>query len=325
MAGQISGTNENLENETPVDPWAEAFATLESKGEKAAETASGTDGGQDPHAGNADGAEPDIPQGGNGDANEDDTGGLDSPSGDDGVKSEKGFGGVFDIEVDEDSIREYEDNLNKELRDQAIGEVAREFVKRGVRNRNGRLGASLDDPDICKRDGDGVPRFYNPETGREFAGDNPRRQAQEWVDDYNKELARVFNEACEKYESHLKEDSAPQLAVMKFAPKYAKLDDIRRGMFDSIVEDYEIRDSNGDPVGYDIDLDKALALVDRQIAMIQDYAKSHSSHVAERPAEPILDMKTSSGAMSDAPVKIDSLAAAMEHLQNKQLEKLKTN
>jgi len=208
--------------------------------------------------------------------------------------------------------------------------MAQEFAKRGVMNQNGRLGATLDDPSICKRDSDGVPHFYNPETGQEFRGDNPRRQAQEWADDYNRELARAFNNACEEYEKHLRQEAEPKLAVMKFKSKYDKLDDIRKGMFDNVIEDYEVKDSNGDVIGYSCDLDKALALVDKQISMIQNYAKAHAPQQEQQDQQvqqntgPALDMKTSSGAVNggeSAP--INSLAAAMERLQDEQLEKLR--
>lgn len=326
MDGQITGTNEAQSNETQVDPWIAAFAALEPKSEETSETApDGTDGS------NATPEQPgmqevsDQAEAGNDNGDEAAVGGLDSSVGESGIERQNIFGNV---EVNEESIEKYETDLNERVRDQAIKDIANEFIKRGIRNRNGVLGATLDDPDICKRDEDGVPRFYNPETGREFTGDNPRRQAQEWVDDYNKELARVFNNTCEQYEQHLKEEEAPGLAVMKFAPKYNKLDDIRRGMFDNIIEDYEIKDNDGNVVGYSCDLDKALALVDRQIAMIQNYAKQHQAQQPEtqKPSGPALDMKTSSGAVqvgNDAPP--SSLAEAMERLQDVQLSKIKNN
>lgn len=228
---------------------------------------------------------------------------------------------MFDVSVED--FGKYKTNLEEQVRDRAIKEIAAEFVKRGVRNRNGVLGASMDDKDVCKRDDDGVPHFYNPETGQEFRGDNPRRQAQEWVDDYNKELRRVFNEACENYEKHLMEQEGPKLKVIEFAPKYEKLDDIRRGMFDNVIQDYEIQDKDGKVIGYSCDLDKALALVDRQIAMIQDYAKAHRQEPKPQPTGPALDMKTSSGAMASNDEPPKSLEEAMLRIQERELAKAK--
>jgi hypothetical protein len=111
---------------------------------------------------------------------------------------------------------------------------------------------------------------------------------------------------------------------MKFAPKYEKLDDIRRGMFDNIIEDYEVKDKEGKVIGYTVDLDKTLALVERQISMIQSYAKSHQPQQKQQPSGPALDMKTSSGAVpSGEQAPPTSLAEAMERLQDAQLSKTK--
>jgi hypothetical protein len=337
MADQTSGTNEVVENQAPVDPWVAAFAALEQRGEGDGEKPSDS-GSSDVSGGNVDNAEGANPSTDvsnaveNGDSVGDEAavGGLDSHAGTDGSEDTESRGSAFTeaLGVTEETIKQYEEKLSNDIRDKAITDVAQEFIKRGIRNRNGQLGATLDDPDICKRDEDGVPHFYNPETGREFTGDNPRRQAQEWVDDYNKELARVFNNSCEAYEETLKKDSAPQLAVMKFAPTYEKLDDISKGMFDNIVQNYEIADDNGKVIGYSCDLDKALDIVERQIGVIQNYAKQHQQQAAAKPAPtgPVLDMKTSSGAVpngNDAPP--TSLAEAMERLQDAQIAKLKKN
>lgn len=332
MADQISGTTEGVENQAPVDPWVAAFAALEPKSEETAETDTDTNavevGDADGNADTADGQDTTQVENRSGDADEGAVGGLDTAAGADTVEGGESGGGAFAeaLNVTEESIKQFEENLDNDIRNRAIDEVADEFIKRGVRNHNGQLGATMDDPDICKRDSDGVPHFYNPETGREFVGDNPRRQAQEWVDDYNKELARVFNNTCADYERHLKEEFAPRIEVMKFAPKYEQLDDIRKGMFDNVIQDYEIKDNDGKVIGYECDLDRALALVDRQIQMIQSYAKQHQQQVAEKPAPtgPALDMKTSSGAVlngNDAPP--SSLAEAMERLQDAQLSKMK--
>ncbi len=330
MDGQISGTNETVENQMEVDPWAAAFAALESKDEEsstaAADMGNADDGGTTANTEGTGGQElPNKDETVDGAEAEGDAGGLGVDAGEPDLENGTAFSGM--LGVTEESIQQFEEVTNTQIRDRAIKDVAQEFIKRGIRNRNGALGATIDDHDICKRDEDGVPHFYNPETGREFISDNPRRQAQEWVDDYNKELARVFNNACEQYEQHLKEESAPKLAVMKFAPKYEKLDDIRRGMFDNVIEDYEIKDNNGDVIGYSCDLDKALALVDRQIQMIQSYGKQRQQEQqAKQPTGPALDMKTSSGAVQtgdDTPP--SSLAEAMERLQNAELEKLKKN
>ena len=318
----------NSDGMSDVDPWEAAFAAINKIDEKDSEGDAATGGdepnpaGNDPTAANGEQKVPDSASATVSTGNEGSTGNLDTDTGvgveEDGQTSESLF------RVPDGFSDEYRKHMEEDVRNQAINDIAEEFVKRGVRNTNGKLGATLDDSDICKRDEDGVPHFYNPETGREFTGDNPRRQAQEWVDDYNKELARVFNDACAEYENHLMTQRGPALAVIEFAPKYEKLDPIRRGMFEDVIKDYEVTDGNGKVVGYSCDLDKALALVDRQVKTIQAYAKLNGNNQQPAPTGPALDMKTSSGAVAggDRPTPT-SLAEAMEMLQDAQLEKIR--
>ena len=329
----IQEQNETQDNQTEIDSWEAAFAALEPKSEETAETDSdngnGNPDGDTSNAGDKEVSNEDEDK--HSEPDETSAGGLDSDTGDKNEESGNAFSNYFGIT--EQDIEQHQSKFNERIRNQAINEIAAEFMKRDeVRKNNGSLGASINDPDICQRDEDGVPRFYNPDTGREFTGDNPRRQAQEWVDDYNRELARIFNSACAKYEEHLSEQGKPEMAVLKFARTYENLDPIRRGMLDNILEDYEIKDSANNVIGYSCDLDKALAVVDRQINMIQSYAKNHNenksaqneSQIADNKKGPALDMKTSSGAIpsGDRP-EPKSLAEAMERIQDEQLSKLK--
>ncbi len=326
---ETTGTTESLEDQAQVDPWAAAFAALEQRGkvngEEPADTGAGdVSGGElgDSQADSGDAGLPAQAEDIDSTGNQDDLGGLDPDAGDAGSQGGTAFDGM--LGVNEEAIAQYEQALNDGIREQAMNDIAQEFLKRNVRQRNGVLGATLDDDDICKRDSDGVPHFYNPETGREFTGDNPRAQAREWVDEYNRALADAFNKACANYENHLRKEAQPSIDVMKFAPKYEKLDDIRRGMFDNVIEDYEIKDNQGKVIGYSCDLDKALALVDRQISMIQSYGKQHTAKQKPEPTAPALDMKTSSGAVpSGNQTPPTSLEEAMLRIQEAELAKLK--
>jgi len=326
MADQISGTNENPEVKEEVDPWIAAFAALEQKAQEDGKATSDADGDNgadgDP---NATGGEklPDNDESIDNNVSQVDVGGSDLDDRGDGEESGSAFSGMLGIT--EEQIEQYEKDFDERIKNKTITDIAAEFIKRGYENTNGILGISIDNPKVCKRDNDGVPHFYNFETGQEFRGENPRRQAQELCDDYNRALADAFNEACAKYEAHLRQQEEPSMAVMRFKPKYDKLDDIRRGMFENFIEDYEVRNDKGELVGYSCDLDKALASVDKQIATIQNYAKSmqqKQQSEQQQPAGPALDMKTSSGAMSAGDIKIDSLEKALEFEQNKLIESL---
>ncbi len=326
MDGQTSGTNETMDNQAQVDPWIAAFAALEQGSQE--------DTSEDSNMGNADNSgTPDNPEGTSGEelpnndeaidstASEGNLGGFGADAGSTDEEGGSTFSSMYGLT--EESIQQYEQELEEQIRDRAMREIADEFVKHGVRNTNGVLGATINDPDIRKRDEDGVSHYYNPETGAEFLGELPRLDAQKWVDLYNEDLKRVYNDACEQYEQHLRKEIEPQIAVRRFAPKYEKLDPIRRGMFDNAIEEYEIRDKDDKVIGYNCDLDKKLALVDRQISMIQNYAKQHQPQQQQQPTGPVLDMKTSSGAVPSGEQGMPaSLAEAMEHIQDKKLAEL---
>lgn len=328
MAMDTIGSQEAQDPQGQVesDPWAAAFAALDKMGQDDAAPAEGGQPGDGTDAGTGDAGagEPAADAlAGDGAGDEAGDGGLGDPAGEAGQPD--GGAGEDLLGISEDEIEDYRSVLADDVRDRAIVDIAQEFVKRGIRHQNGRLGATIEDEDICKRDRDGVPRFYNPETGREFIGDNPRRQAQEWVDDYNRELADAFNRACEKYEANLMEAEAPSMAVLEFAPTYEKLDPIRKGMLESVLEDYEIEE-DGEVVGYSVDLNRALALVDRQVAMIQGYAKAQAPaqrHDPE-PKGPALDMGNAAAAVGSngGKPKFNSIAEAMEYQQDQLLASL---
>ena len=206
-----------------------------------------------------------------------------------------------------------------DIRERTINDVVAAYIKQGARHQGNRLGATINDPDVCKRDRDGVPRFYNPETGREFTGDNPRRQAQEWVDDYNKELADAFNRTCQDYSQRLLQEEGGRLAVLEFAPKYKALDPVRRSMLDSLLEDYEVTDDDGNVVSYSCDLDKALAAVNRQVAVIQRQYGKQAAKPAP-PTGPALDTPSTTAQQSEGRPEFKSLAEAMEWEQDQILK-----
>lgn len=310
--GGVEREDEVQENVSPVDPWAAAFEALAKTDAESPEGAEGGSGQPASEHGGEDSAEALL---GDGTESEDQPRG---PGDADVLDADidgggEGEGSPFDVDLDS-----YRADWEEEIKDKAVQVMAKEFIKRGIRNKNGKIGATIYDEDIYRREEDGTARFYNPETGREFTGDNPRRQAQEWVDDYNREVAQAFNNACGKYAQKLMEEQAAPMAVLEFAPKYQALDPIRKSMFDSVIEDYEIMDDSGNVVGYSTDLNKALAMVERQVAAIQGYAKANP----KAPTSPAVDMKASPTGKTAKP-EFKSLAEAMEWQQNQELEKIR--
>lgn len=324
MAEQIQKQNENEVNVTEVDPWEAAFAALDKEESKTIEEAADTteDGSSDANANIVDkGTDTTDVEEGNDDGSQVVVGEPGNIGGADSISNDVDFDS--DLHITEEEIESYKTNLMDSIEQQTVRDVANAYIKQGARHNNGKLGATINDSDICKRDADGVPRFYNPETGREFTGDNPRRQAQEWVDDYNRALAEAFNKTCEGYSKKLLDEQGVGLAVIEFAPKYEQLDEVRRSMFDSIIEDYEIKDSNGDVIGYSCNLDQALSAVNRQVRIIQERFSRKQEQQETKPTGPALDIPAGSKGMTGEKPDFKSLAEAMEWEQNQILSKMK--
>lgn len=327
----MNGIDEKLDakkDEAPaIDSWEAAFAALEQRNKKEPEeTPANRDGQPDAgESGQAEGtsgsdAEP-VAEGQSDDAQLDgtDTGGGSAA---DGAAGET----VSDFDYSAEEVNETISSIESSIEDQAVSDVANAMKASGkIRvTRDGKLGASINDPDIYTKDEDGVPTYINPETGRPFTGDNPRAQAKQWVDDYNAELEQAFNKIAKQRIDDLKKEKEPIVRTLKFAETYKKLNDVQRDMLDSLIEDYEVKDEDGNAIGYSCDLDKALAQVNRQISKLTERGKAlHPKQEKPAPTEPALDMPQSTGSSENKPPQFKSLEEAMEWSQNQQLKQRK--
>lgn len=339
-------------DQNQTDPWAAAFAALEQKdkkdsktdttgellgnqdkpgvgqpdGQAASDSQTGNQGGPGTaqiHDGNA-GAINDVAHDGNGDQNQ--TGGLGADSGDDGAQAgEPGEGDHLGLS--EQELEDYRNIVVEDLRDRVTQQVNQEFIKQGVMAYNGIVGANINDERITKRDKDGVPHFYNPETGREFGGDNPRAQAQAWCESYNKELESAFNNACHQAEQKALGDEVNELAVLEFAPTYERMDPVRQKLFDNLVSDYEIKDDAGEVVGYSCDLNSAAATVERLVESIQSFApkpaEGEQAQPQNAPQGPVTDMPNRAVAVTTQPGSPKSIEEALLNYQNNLLNSVK--
>lgn len=327
----MNGIDEKLDakkDEAPaIDSWEAAFAALEQRNKKEPEeTPANRDGQPDAEgSGEAEGtsgsdAEP-VAEGQSDDAQLDgtDAGGSGAV---DGAAGET----VSEFDYSAEEVNETISSIESSIEDQAVSDVANAMKASGkIRvTRDGKLGASINDPDIYTKDEDGVPTYINPETGRPFTGDNPRAQAKQWVDDYNAELEQAFNKIAKQRIDELKREKEPIVRTLKFAETYKKLNDVQRDMLDSLIEDYEVKDEDGNAIGYSCDLDKALAQVNRQISKLTERGKAlHPKQEKPAPTEPALDMPQSTGSSENKPPQFKSLAEAMEWSQNQQLKQRK--
>ena len=327
----MNGIDEKLDakkDEAPaIDSWEAAFAALEQRNKKEPEeTPANRDGQPDAgESGQAEGtggsdAEPMV-EGQSDDAQLDgtDAGGSGAA---DGAAGET----VSEFDYSAEEVNETISSIESSIEDQAVSDVANAMKASGkIRvTRDGKLGASINDPDIYTKDEDGVPTYINPETGRPFTGDNPRAQAKQWVDDYNAELEQAFNKIAKQRIDELKKENEPIVRTLKFAETYKKLNDVQRDMLDSLIEDYGVKDEEGNAIGYSCDLDKALAQVNRQIAKLTERGKAlHPKQEKPAPTEPALDMPQSTGSSENKPPQFKSLAEAMSWSQDQMLKQRK--
>lgn len=327
----MNGIDEKLDakkDEAPaIDSWEAAFAALEQRNKKEPEeTPANRDGQPDAgESGQAEGtggsdAEP-VAEGQSDDAQLDDTD-TGGSSAVDGATGET----VSEFDYSAEELNETISSIESSIEDQAVSDVANAMKASGkIRvTRDGKLGASINDPDIYTKDEDGVPTYINPETGRPFTGDNPRAQAKQWVDDYNAELEQAFNKIAQQRIDELKKEKEPIVRTLKFAETYKKLNDVQRDMLDSLIEDYEVKNEDGNAIGYSCDLDKALAQVNRQIFKLTERGKAlHPKQEKPAPTEPALDMPQSTGSSENKPPQFKSLAEAMSWSQDQMLRQRK--
>lgn len=307
----------------PVDPWAKAFATLEERD-------NGTADSTEAQAGEFEGGAEDLPS-----STE-----VDVPTADDGGVVDQAVGGssVSVPEVDradaggagesaseprwtDELVNQQVDEIEKGITAQAIEEVRAACKQKGfLHDRQGNPRATIDNPAVCKRDSDGNIEFVNPDTGRAFTGDDPRKQAQDWCDQYNKELEQAFNQATAQRVQQLRQTQQPTIDLIKFAPTYEKLDDTRKAMFEEVISDYEVTDKNGEVIGYSCDLNKALGMVDRQISRLKTMVPVDIE--ANKPTGPVGDMKATGVSVVNNHEAPKSIEEAMNIIAERELAAL---
>lgn len=288
-----------------VDPWAAAFEAIAQREAAAAQGDPEPERDAD-EQGEADGSE--VEPGAEGDSDQADLGTDDDP----GVSDGEGGEEPGDFEQELASYKE-------QARNTAIQKTAQEFIKQGLpHDSQGRLGYSIDHPDICKKDSNGRLHYLNPETGEEFRGQDPRSDAIRFCESYNAQLGNAFNAKCAEVEAKELELVKPAMEVLKFAPTYDKMTESERDFFDDIIEDYEIKDDKGEIFGYSIDLNQAYKIAQRQAKRFEGYTKKEEKPEAKPATGPEEQLKPSSSKGNPTPsTKIDSLEAAMLASQEK--------
>nr|DAG29635.1 MAG TPA: hypothetical protein [Caudoviricetes sp.] len=177
-------------------------------------------------------------------------------------------------------------NIVNEINRQAAIQANEEFSKRGIRKMSVK--------DLYERDEQrGIVTYRNPENrNRPF---EKRTEAQEYCDSVNRDIEAEWKNLARERQMKILNDVAPALRMIQFAPKFDSLDDDTKEMFDTVIEPYEIKNRQGEIVGYSCDLDAALAQAKRIMSKIASkrQAPAQQAQSASRKADaPAVDTPT---------------------------------
>jgi len=138
----------------------------------------------------------------------------------------------------------------KELQQNAIQSVRQSFAENKI--------SPCTIEELYSRDENtGRVSFKNPDDPtRDF---NSRAEAQQWVDAFNKQVEMRFRQEVNKKQQELLKGAMPTIRLIDFAPKFEALDQVTKDVLDDLIEPYSITDNQGNVIGFDVDLDAALA------------------------------------------------------------------
>lgn len=231
--------------------------------------------------------------------------------------------------------------------ERAVEAVAKLCREKGImQDAQGRLGAFPEHPAIkstvTNPDGTISVRYKNPETGEFFKGDDPGQQALNWCNRYNEKFRNTFGELVKNEKTKIIQDEKPWRDMVAFSPKYDALDETRQALLDAVLEGKEVF-KDGEHIGYSVDLDDALATVERQISNLsaRAQAKINATTPENKPGQPAVTDATQGGQQTPPPPTTPALdmpasgattaiedeepkdlAEAMQQLENKKLAQL---
>jgi len=174
-------------------------------------------------------------------------------------------------------------NIVGEINRQAAIQANQEFSSRGIRKMSVK--------DLYERDEQrGIVTYRNPDNrNRPF---ETRKEAQDYCDSINRDIEEEWKNVAREKQKKILNDVAPALRMLQFAPKFDKLDADTQEMFDTVIEPYEIRNRQGEIVGYSCDLDAALAQAKRIVNKVSSKRQPQAQAASQKAAAPVLDTPT---------------------------------
>ena len=154
-----------------------------------------------------------------------------------------------------------QDQLTSEIQQAAMQQAVAEYQRDGVR--------PITMNDLYQRDqSTGRVTYINPDDrSRPFSS---RMEAQQWIDSFNSQLRQEIQTRARAVSRELSKQMAPARRLLAFAPTFDSMDDATREVFDDLVEGFEVRNQQGDVVGYTCDLNR---MAERARRMAEKYGR----------------------------------------------------
>lgn len=161
-----------------------------------------------------------------------------------------------------------QDQLTSEIQRAAMQQAVAEYQRDGVR--------PITMNDLYQRDqSTGRVTYVNPDDrSRPFSS---RMEAQQWIDSFNSQLRQEIQTRARAVTRELSRQMAPARRLLAFAPTFDAMDAQTREVFDDLVEGFEVRNQQGEVVGYTCDLNR---MAERARRMAEKYGRK--SGVAAR-------------------------------------------
>lgn len=154
-----------------------------------------------------------------------------------------------------------QDQLTAEVNRAAIQQAVAEYQRDGIR--------PITMNDLYQRDqSTGRVTYINPDdSSRPFSS---RMEAQQWIDSFNSQLRQEIQTRARAVSRELSKQMAPARRLLAFAPTFDAMDAQTREVFDDLVEGFEVRNQQGDVVGYTCDLNR---MAERARRMAEKYGR----------------------------------------------------
>ena len=166
-----------------------------------------------------------------------------------------------------------QDQLTSEINQASMRQAVAEYQRDGIR--------PITMNDLYQRDqSTGRVTYVNPDDrSRPFSS---RMEAQQWIDSFNSQLRQEIQNRARAVSRELSKQMAPARRLLAFAPTFDSMDDATREVFDDLVEGYEVRNQQGEVVGYSCDLNR---MAERARRMADKYGRRDGGSTVKAKAE----------------------------------------